>query len=342
MTIARLGQLTAETQFTGDFLTDGSTSPVISNTKARTGTYSYRNNTTTHPIGLGFSAVSQIRAGYWLNHVGMGSPGESVIFRWYQGPVKNEIWWDSTDNLVRITLDGLEVASTNVALTDLNRNDTWMHVGVNVKVHVTTGFVTLYVDGNPVLLFTGDTGSDGIEALYFGGRADTLGGWSTNAYFDDFYLDSAVSELDVPVPSKRFLFSLVNAAGLNAEFTPSAGSNFQNVDDSGAPDGDTTYNKALSAALKDTFNTANVTLPADYVIRAAIILAIVKRTDASTASQLKLHSYDGSAYQNGAVQTPGTAYNTIWERQVAQPDATPWNETDFNAMQFGYESAGTF
>lgn len=340
MTITRRGQLTAETQFVGDFLTEGATAAVVSSTKAKTGTYSYRHQTTTNPTGLAIPASGQIRAGYWLNHLGIPAGAQAWLLRWISGSTLNGFYWDEDDTLVRLSLNGSDVASVSLGAANLNRNDTWMHVGVNVYANA-AGFATLYIDGQQVLTYSGNTAGN-IDTVYFGGRIGGGSGWGVSAYFDDFYVDTATGETDVAPSSKRFLFSLASAAGADAQWTPSAGSNFQNVDDSGAPDGDTTYNKAASAALKDTFNTANITLPADHVIRAAIVLAIVKRTDAGTASQIKLHSYDGATYQEGSVQTPGTSYNTLWERQTLQPDGSAWGESDFNLMEFGLSSAGSF
>lgn len=340
MTITRRGQLTAETQFTGDFLTEGATAAVISSTKAKTGTYSYRHQTTTNPTGLAIPASGQIRAGFWLNHLGIPAGAQGWLLRWIQGSTLNGFFWDEDDTLVRLSINGSNVASASLGSTNLNRNDTWMHIGVNVFANA-SGFASLYIDGVQVLTYTGNTAGS-IDTVYFGGRIGGGSGWAASAYFDDFYVDTATSESDVSPPSKRFLFSLVNASGANAQFTPSAGANFENVDDSGTPDGDTTYNAALSAGLKDTFNTANITVPADHVIRAAIILAIARRTDSGVSSQLKLHSYDGATYQSGSAQTPTTSYNTLWERQELQPDATAWNEVDFEACQYGYESAGSF
>lgn len=340
MTITRRGQLTAETQFTGDFLTEGATAAVISSTKAKTGTYSYRHQATTNPTGLAIPASAQIRAGYWLNHAAIPAGAQGWLMRWIQGSDLNGFYWDENDTLVRLSIDSVDVASVSLGATDLNRNDTWMHIGVNVYANA-SGFASLYIDGIQVLTYAGNTAGN-IDTVYFGGRIGGGSGWAASAYFDDFYVDTAASELDVAPPSKRFLFSLVNGAGADAAWTPSAGSNFQNVDDSGVPDADTTYNKAASSGLKDTFDTANITVPADHVIRAMIPIAIAKKTDAGTDSQLKLHSYDGSTYQSGSAQVLSTSYNTIWERQVIQPDSTSWNETDANAMQFGCESAGSF
>lgn len=336
MTITRLNQLTAETQYISDLLTDGVLAATISSSKAKTGTYSYAFASTTKPTGMALSNKTEIRAGVWINHIDVSDEG--VIFRWYHADShRSEIHWDNGDNNIYYIHDGTIRQTIGQAAANINRTDTWMHLAITIK---DGSFVTVYLDGIALFSHTGAT--DGaIVSFYFGG-ASSLNGWNSTTYFDDFYIDDTTGESDAVPPQKRFLFQLVNGAGADAQFTPSAGSNFQNVDDAGAPDEDTTYNKGLSSGLKDTFNTAPVTVPTDHVIRARITLAIAKKTDGGTNSQIKLHTYDGSTYQSGSAQSLTTAYATKWERQVLQPDGTAWNETDANSMQDGYESAGSF
>lgn len=336
MTITRLNQLSAETQFIDDLLTDGAVAASISSSKAKTGTYAYRIASTTKPTGMAFAAKNELRAGVWINHI--GASDEAVIFRWYHADSDmSEVVWNNGDGNVYIIHDGVIRQTISEAAANINRNDTWMHLGLTIDEG---DFISVYLDGAQILTHPGAT-DGGIESFYFGG-ASALNGWNSFAYFDDFYIDQTTGEIDIAPQSKRFLWQLANAAGSDNAFTPSAGSNYQNVDDAGAPDGDATYNKALTSGLKDTFQTANITVPADHVIRAYIPLNISKKTDAGTASQIKLHTYDGSTYQSGAAQALSTAYATKWERQPLQPDTTAWNETDANSMQTGYESSGSF
>lgn len=344
MTIARLGQLTAETQDLAEVVSFGADAPTISVTKVRTGTYSYRIDDDTNPFGYPIPVTEHVRAGFWFNHVGLAlvTPGlTATVFIWFAegSAVENSVRYDQSASSLILTIDGVEVDTASAAACGFNTLDTWIHCGLHVHNDAATGVVKFYVDGIEVLSFTGDTGSPEVGAFYVSGDpTDTR--WGDNAYVDDFYIDSLTDdEMASPPPSKRFLFSLANAAGATADFTPSgAATNHEAVDDAGAPDGDATYNKALVANLKDTFNSANVVLPLDYVIRAVIPIAYAKKTDAGGTLGLRLHTFDGSTFDDSGIKTLSTAYAPIWERFPLQPDDTAWNETDFNAMMIGYES----
>ena len=107
-------------------------------------------------------------------------------------------------------------------------------------------------------------------------------------------------ESPAPVPSRRFLMSLPTSAGADSGWTAvPAVANYLNVDDN-PNDGDTTYNKALSANLRDTFNVTDVTLPADHRIVAVLPSPFVKRLDSEIAHQLSVHAWDGAQYGDSA------------------------------------------
>ena len=109
-------------------------------------------------------------------------------------------------------------------------------------------------------------------------------------------------------------------------------------------DGDTTYVKALSAGLSDLYNTAAVTLPADHAISAAIPVAVARKTEAGADTRVRLLAYDGVNTTVGGDLALPTAYGVLWERMTTQPDGSAWGSTadDFNAMEFGARSAGSY
>lgn len=342
MTVTRLGQLTAELQTLDDVIVLGVSGPTISSTKARTGTYSYQFSTATYPAGLSIPVTTHLRAGYWLNHNGVVSDDKVLVYIWQAESDIQYSWisWDPDAGDLLLYIRGVLEDSVSAASVGFNTLDTWMHCGLHVHTGASAS-VSFYLNGVRVLHYEGSGAGSDVSALYFCGDTDLIFKWNDYAYVDDFYVDElSADELDTAPPSKRFLFALVNAAGANAEFTPvGAGSNYQAVDDSSGPDDDSTYNKALDPSLKDTFNTSDITVPADYVIRAAIPVAIAKKTDAGGDQALKLHMFDGATYDSSDPMILTTSYSTIWERFPLQPDDSVWNETDFNAMQAGYESA---
>lgn len=345
MTVTRIGQLSAETQNTDDFIiATGSTAPVISATKAKTDTYSYRFSTTTEATGLGLSNQNHVRSHVWLNHNGLTGSARAILLGFQKsGSALNDshtiVWNNSTTNL-EMYVDDTLVASVSVATIGLSTVDTWMSCGAVLKAG-SSGYFYFYLNGVEVLSYTGVVGSgNDLVGSFFGGRHSTTG-WGSNAYFDDFYVDTLTTETPSAPSSKRFQLLKPNAAGANAQFTPSAGVNYQNLDEY-PHDSDTTYNKTLLAGKKDTFEFANVTLLPDHVIRAVIPYVIARKTDAGIDTKVKLHAYDGSTYQESSELVVTTTYGKSFVRLPLQNDGVAWTETDINAYQFGYESAGDF
>lgn len=348
MTVTRLGQLTADTQFTGDFITDGASSPVISSTKFNTGGFSYRFGTS-DPIGVGFTpGVSKLRSGVWVNHNGVPntSAGQVNLFRLMKisGDADPHcVRWDRFVDQIQMRIDDVNVATVAASSVLLPTVDTWMHLGITFYAHATEGFFSFYLNGAQLLTFSGDTNGDGIGAILFGGRFASADAWTNFAYFDDFYVDGLTDEQDQAPSSKRFLWAIVNAAGDDADFTPEgAATNYECVDDPGAPDEDTTYTKALTAGLVDSYEHSGVTVPGEYKIRAVIPIAQAKKTDAGTPAQIRIGLFDGLNTEAGEDQFVPTTYDSIWERYESQPDGSSWNQTDANAMQLRVQSSGTF
>jgi hypothetical protein len=350
MTIVRVGQLSAENRSVTDFITNGSTPATISSTKANTGTYSYLFfASSASPIGLGITPCAELRGSVFLNHNGLLaiSGVKGFIFQLTvsggTNAASHRVVWDRDTGDLQMVIAGTIVASYPAASAGFNTANSWMNAAFTFKAHATVGFFSFYLNGALILSFTGNTTATNISAVYFGGNfSSSQGGWTINAYFDDFYVDTTAGESDACPSGIRFLPSFASASGANAAFTPiGTANNWQNVSET-LSDGDTNYNKALSSGLRDTFNTGNISVPVNYVVRAAIIIPLVKKTDAGTDAKLSLHSYDGSTYQDGADHTLTTTYATLFDRQPLQPDGSAWSETAFNAMQFGYKSRGTF
>ncbi len=324
-------------------------SPVISSTKAKTGTYSMRWQILTNGRGWAFASnLAQLRAGFFVNHNGLSNASNSIAYLVRLpnagGTNPATIRWNGTNGLLEMLIGGSVVASVAWTSAGLSSVNTWYHVGVTFKRHASTGYFTIYADGVAVLTFTGNTGSQDITSIiYMGEGQATFGGWAASAYIDDAYVDDDTSGSDVAPNSPRFLWSLANAAGTNAEFTPLSSTNISNVDDTdaSAPDDDTTYNSAAAAGLKDTFNTTNITVPAGLQIAAAIPVAWAKRSNAGISSQLDLLAYNGSL-TTGSAKTPTTAYGPVWDRFVTDPSAAAWTEASFNAAEFGYKSDGSY
>lgn len=342
-----MGQVGFEMQTLDEVVAQWSTNaPTISSTKAKTGTYSLRWGLTEHqPVGFSFSAVAQGRCIGHLNHNGVATGGEAEIVAAELADAEDiSVQWHESDNTLRLFVRGTQQQSITASTGGFADTDTWRTAALICYIDASAGYATFYVDGIERMAFSGNTGTSQIVGMFFGGRYRALaGGWGSSCYGDDFYVDSSDgTEPDEAVPPLRFLWSQANGNGNSSQWTGSDGNSTDNyllVDDA-PPDGDTTFVYAQAAALIDTYATANIVVPAGYNIQAAIPTALAKRS--STTEQMRMKVHDGATYSNGSDKTPLTAYDPIWDRFTTQPDATAWNETDFNSSNFGYESRGTF
>lgn len=345
MTIARIGQLTAETQHLLDVLTYGDgDSGVISSSDAFTGGYSYEVTGLDAPMGIGFSPVSQLRAGYWLRPGGHSYTNETslcsiCLFRAVRSVDSDNyilvrIDRESGSRCVELYVDSVLQDQYPVFASPLCRTDQWMHLGITIKTGV-SGFVTFYVNGEALLSFSGSIEAVDFEELFIAGRLGNSLAWTDPSYVDDFYVDETDGELDSAPPPYRFLVSLPSGAGANSDWTPlGAASGYLATDDT-VPDEDDTVIQALSSSLKDTYETANVTPPPGFQVRAAIPFALAKSLG---GSQIKLHSYDGFTYKNSGVKNTRFIYDVHSDYQATKPNGDGWSTASFNSMQFGVES----
>lgn len=360
MTVQRLGQLTAELQTLADVAPygGGALLPAISNTKARTGVYSYRHSGNNPPFGFSFPRRDAIRCGFWLNHNGATTSGSArpILLSLVVGMSLVRVDWDHVGGLLRLyTGYAYNSSNLNLALSApagiFSQVDTWRHIGLTYKCDVADGFCSLYMDGVRVFGYTGNTltypsgglyESGGIYGVYLLGGS-TSGQWVNYAYADDFYVDSFEGEDDSAPSSRRFLFGRVNGAGIGAAQWSAVGdaTTWQCADEA-VPDGDTTYAKALTAGKQDQYAAADVTVPADHLVRAVIPIAVARKTDAALDSKLKLGLAVSGAARLGEAQGLPTAYGVKWDRFTTQADGTAWTEAAANAQQVAIESAGAF
>jgi len=128
----------------------------------------------------------------------------------------------------------------------------------------------------------------------------------------------------------------MDAAGTNSDWTPSAGSNHENVDEVG-PDGDTTYNSSGTTTDKDSL-THDGGNDFDAVL-AVEVLARARKEDASDGS-LKLGVlHDASESQGDAhtLSTDYTYYSDIFE--VNPSTSLAWTPAELEATEMSYENA---
>lgn len=366
MTIVRQAQFTAETRILTDVAYFAS-APVISSAQAKTGTYSYIMSYQRGPFGKALVApLTAIRMGFWLYLTSSVIADDCYLY--YGGYGKggsesaSQISFRIDTGTGELTLErpvdtsNMEVLDSWALPAQFATTGTWFHVGITHKVDASVGFIACYIDGVRVAHYEGDTrpaySPGGLDQNFNTALRNVLGAGArgtsgtqgfNGAYIDDMYIDSYEGEADAPVPSRRFLMVLPTGAGADAEWTGvGSATNYQNVDEN-PNNGDSDYNKALSADLRDTFAMGDITVPVDHQIVAVLPSPFVKRLDSEVAHQISVHAWDGSIYGDSADLDLSMSYDVpVFARMTTQPDGSDWNEADFNAMQFGYRARGTF
>lgn len=207
---------------------------------------------------------------------------------------------------------------------------TWVHIEVKAVIHDTTGSVVVKVDGITELNLTNvDTRNGGtgiIESVRW--RCPVNNG-SGNFYLDDAWIDSATQHGDV-----RVACLLPDGAGSSTNFTPSAGSNYQNADDA-TPDEDTTYNASSTAGQKDSY--ALGALPTSGAVKGVQVIARLRKDDAGSRTARPI-LVSGGVQGNGTTRSVSDSYT--WHRDTF--DTNPngggaWSAAAVNALEAGAE-----
>lgn len=221
----------------------------------------------------------------------------------------------------------------------------WQYIEVKVTISNTVGAIHIKVNGITVLNETSiDTkngvGSDLCDNIYFKGQEGVSITDGEHFKLDDIYiLDDAGST------NNDFLGPLVvetlfpDGAGDDTDWTPSAGSNFQNVDEV-TFDGDTTYNSSNTATNLDLFTADDLAIISGTVYGVAVdnLARVTEAGPLSFINKVKSALVEGT----GGTQTVSAIneYFTACHIFEQDPDAVAaWTPTTVNAMQIGYEVA---
>lgn len=249
--------------------------------------------------------------------------------------------YKDTTPLVHITGSGGIIraklgASTTIATgtKSLGINTTYL-IEVRFKIaDAPNGIVQVKVDGIiDIDLTDGDTkpGADTqFDKVRLGYGPST--GYTTYAYFDNFIMDDTGwigdTKIQAVVPT---------GDGNTTGWTPSAGANWQCVDEKPASDADYVSIDAIDTT--DTYAAENMAGSIDNV--KCVQIQARSRTEGSpTPTNLKLAVRSGAAdYLSGDKTVPATEKGLwhLWENNPA--DAAAWEEADVNAMEIGFKSA---
>lgn len=221
-------------------------------------------------------------------------------------------------------------------------SSSWYYIEVKCTLgNGTSGSFEVRVDGQAVITQNGvDTSNQNglvIASLQFNPA-------SAVPYYDDMYiLNSTDASATQGAANNDFLGPLriatlyPDANGNYSQWTPSTGSNYQNVDDPAYPNDETDYNTSGSTDIKDSFSLS--TLPSDvYDIKAIQVNLRARKTDVGSRS-IRPFLRIGSTDYNGTDVSLSSSYGysmEIWGKNPSSGSA--WAVDDIGSMEAGYES----
>lgn len=201
----------------------------------------------------------------------------------------------------------------------------WYYLEFNATIHNTAGSYELRVNGETKLSGINQNTRNGTNN--YANAIWMLG--SQYSWIDDWYVCDGTEFLgDIKVVNVRPV-----AAGFYTQWTPSAGQNWQNVDEVPAND-DTDYNATDVADNIDTYNLQDVTLTGS--VKGALLSLRVRKDDAGTRTVAAVCRSAATDYL-GASVNPSNSYAYLATQLYPTDPATglPWTVSGLNAAEFG-------
>lgn len=227
------------------------------------------------------------------------------------------------------------VIGTSVA-TGIIATGTWYFIEAKVTISDTVGVIEVRVDGVTVLTLSGIDTKNSSAAYTTGVVITGQNGVNTADFNSFYYCDDSGTLNNSFLGVGEALLRLVNGAGSLAQWTPSAGSNYQNVDDSGSThDSDTTYNETSTAGNEDEFAVADIPVTGGSVAGVKQT-TVMRKTDGGVRQAAPVINLGGGRSQRSTktLTTPYVFYQEVFETDPV--DASTLTEAKVNAVKIGY------
>ncbi len=296
---------------------------------------------TSNYVDFALSSLASVYIGFALKTNSPVATNVLVAFR------------NNADSKIHMRLDlvaggGLRIGRANLttlmnSVMGVIPQGRWCYIESYVLINDTTGAYTVKVNGTTVMSATNvdtrDAGTtatlDSLRLIGHPASADTA---DANVMIDDLYiLDSTGS-----APNNTFLGPikiegiLPDAAGDSAAFTPSAGSNYQCVDEN-PENSDTDYVSSGTSGHIDLYNFGSLATVNGTIYGAQVNL--VDKLDAAGSLNVRAKAKHSSTTGNGStVSVTSTTYGGLKHIFELNPSTSAaWTASEINAAQFGVE-----
>jgi len=254
-----------------------------------------------------------------------------------------QVGFDRYTSQLVATRNGTEIARSTQS--GLFTPSTWIFVEVKVVIHDTNGSVLAKVNGIPHIDASGlDTRNGGSGVITHLGLSTGTTGYSLPAYFDDVMYGNGTGSPSSPPGDSRVEYLAPIAAGAKAQFTPSAGSNWGNVDET--PRSDSDYNWSSEVGATDLFSMSN--LSGNGTVHAVQTVIRARKDDAGfrlvkPALYKPIGQGNTVRLYTNAAPAASVGDTFAYSRSIlpTSPDtASAWTVEEIADLQFGYAVGG--
>jgi hypothetical protein len=263
------------------------------------------------------------------------APTTNSILTFYDGAtVHTQLHIDSTQHMY-FSRNGTAIGSTGTSVLSIN---TWYYLEAKVKIGDASGDgnageISLRINGieniNNTNVDTRNGGNASADKIQFNG----INGQTCN--FDDIYVcDSTGSS-----PNNTFLGDVrieviyPTAAGDTTSWTPSAGSNYDCVNDA-TPNSDTDYVSSSTADQIDTYTMGDM-VTGTGVIYGVQCLLFARKDDAGSRSIAPVLRPASTDYVGTTVSIADTYTYVMQINELNPEDSAAWEIADINGLKYG-------
>lgn len=269
---------------------------------------------------------STMVVGFAFQRTEAGGTGDLLIY--YDGTTKGTFLNLNSNGTLSVKRSSTVLGTTINAIAI----NTWYYVEFKVKCSNTVGTVDIYVNGSNWLTLSSQDTKQGVNDYH---TSFLFSGFADDYKIDDLYcLDTTGPDNNDVLGPRKVVAIDPDGIGDNSDWTPSAGSNYQNVDDGALLDEDTTYNETSTDAQQDLFTYEN--LPATVVTVDGLQITTDARITAGNMDLSTVVKTGTTTDVGSPTNIISTDYVTTVRIDEVDPDtAIAWIPSGVDGAQFG-------